>query len=610
MTKLEHALTLAKRGFRVFPVRENAKAPPLLNDWPNKATTDPETIKQFWLAVPNANIAIECSGMIVVDVDVAKGGEDSFQLLGLKYGWPDTLATSTPSGGRHCFFRHPDPVSNSVGALGAGIDVRSAGGYVVAPGSTTDRGVYDFVSGSRDIAPAPAWLVDRLGTPAPERASTGQPVLDATAEVVARAKDWLAGQLPAIEGFGGDAHTFKVVAGLRDMGVSADQALELLPAWNQFCSPPWSPDELGVKVVNAYKYGQNEPGVRAVLAEDFPVVDTLKGINSMPVDTLKGMAALRLSQFANSEHKGPGYLVKGILNRRTYAELFGAPGEGKTFVALDLAYHVAGAKPWMGRKVHAGPVLYLAYEGIGGLVKRAQALRQHYGGADVPLYVTGAAYDLRSLPGRQQLGQVIAGLPEKPILIVVDTFARALMGGDENSAQDVGAFNSAVAALIENTGACVLIVHHSGKNKNAGARGSSALLGAIDTELEVDNGQVTSRKQRDVEIGEPIGFTLKGVSVGMDEDGDLLTSCVVVAGTVAASSPTGRLTGNPKRGFEILCDLAPDNKPVSEHAWRDGCMEFLGNKDVSKRFYDIKKALVRKGYVVEGTDRTVTRSIE
>jgi len=319
----------------------------------------------------------------------------------------------------------------------------------------------------------------------------------------------------------------------------------------------------------------------------------------------------RLSEFAGLERRGPGYLIKGLLQRRSYAELFGQPGEGKTFVALDMAYHVAAGKPWMDRKVHGGVVLYMAYEGVGGMVKRAQALRQKYGDKDVPLYVAGAAFNLREPTGRQEMAALLAELPEKPVLVVVDTFARALMGGDENSAQDVGAFNSAVAALIESTGACVMIIHHSGKNKSAGARGSSALLGAIDTELEVDHGCVVASKQRDVELSEPIGFRLKAVVVGLDEDGDGMTSCVVEASDdVSQGKPSGKISGNAKRGFDVLCALRPTNDPVTEEEWREGCREFLGTKSVSQRFYDLKIALLRKRYIEQNEAGMITRRCE
>lgn len=369
--------------------------------------------------------------------------------------------------------------------------------------------------------------------------------------------------------------------------------------------PPWSPVDLAAKARNAYHYAQNEPGARVALPEDFPVVETPADPLPAPRRPLAG--AIRLAEFAARERRGPGYLVKGLLERASYANAYGAPGEGKTFIALDLAYHVAAGRPWQTRKVHAGPVLYLAYEGVGGMVKRAQALRQRHGNEDVPLYIAAADYNLREPAGRKALGELLATLPDKPVLIVVDTFARALMGGDENSAQDVGAFNQAVGALIESTKACVMIVHHSGKNKTAGARGSSAILGAIDTELEIDQRQVFSKKQRDIELAEPIGFKLVPLVVGVDEDGDEITSCVVepaVAGRMGV-----RLAGNQKRALQILCEMAQDNSPVQMDDWRDRCKEFLGPR-VRQGFFDIKKQLLSKGIVVAGPNDTVTRRIE
>jgi len=381
----------------------------------------------------------------------------------------------------------------------------------------------------------------------------------------------------------------------------------MLEDWNKRCRPPWTPEELGVKMHNAYNYGQNEPGAKTVLPDEFPVIP--EKVSKPQSDTPKGMA-IRLADFAQGQQQAAGYLVKGLLQRGTYSELFGAPGAGKTFVALDIAYHVAAGLPWMERKVHAGPVLYLAYEGLGGLVKRAQALRQRHGEADVPLYIAGGNFNLREPKGRQALGQVISELPERPALIVIDTFARALMGGDENSAQDVGAFNSAVAALIESTGACVILIHHPGKQKTSGARGSSALLGAVDTEIEIDNHQVIATKQRDIELTPPIGFKLVPVMVGVDEDGDELTSCVVESAVITLAGAAGQLTGNQKRGFEALCAMSPNNAPVQELAWREACRDFLGDKAFNQRFWDVKKALLKKQIVFVDGNGGITRRLE
>jgi hypothetical protein len=599
------AEVLTGKGFAVFPIRSGAKYPPIWRDWPNRATKTPDSA--HW--PPGSNTGIHCKGLLVVDVDVKKGGGDSLTFLKMVHDLPDTLTSLTPSGGQHLFYRLPEGhpgVANRVQGLGKGLDVRSTGGYVVAPGSAlADGGEYRFENPDAEMAPAPEWLILKSGTFVP-KSGTNEAVPDAGDAVYERAMEWLAGQAPAAEGQGGDARTFVVAAGLRDMGVSEAQALELLPSWNERCEPPWDPADLAVKVANAYRYAENEPGARAALPEDFPIIEGAKLAKRAPVNT----RALRLSEFANSATRGAGYVVKGLMQRRSYAEIFGSPGAGKTFVALDMAYHVAAGTPWMDRKVHPGPVLYLAYEGTGGLIKRAHALRQKYGTADVPLYISSATFNLREATGRNELGALMAELPAKPVLIVIDTFARALMGGDENSAQDVGAFNGGVAALIENTGACVCIIHHSGKDKSKGARGSSALLGAIDTEIEVDAGQVCARKQRDMEVSAPIGFKLAPVVVGIDDDGDEETSCVVEPAAVPAGPMSKRITGNAKRGFDALCALSPGNEPVSQGAWRDACRDFLSGKAVDQRFYDIKRSLLDSGHITVDSQGLISRRLE
>jgi hypothetical protein len=599
-TKLDAAIALAAKGFEVFPIKPGAKFPPLVKDWPNKASNIVQFFGPWWDKNPDANIGIHAKGMIVIDVDVNKGGDDSLALLEMTHGFPETLTTITPTGGRHLFYRTDAPVANGVDCLGRGVDIRGQNGYVVAPGSEVEAGRYRF---DKDIpiAYAPDWLVLKLGTVVHKTSTSTIDVQDAPVDVVERAREWLAKQPGAVEGEGGDAQTFKVICALRDLGPSAEQAGELLANWNDRCSPPWSPSELGVKVDNAYAYAQNDAGARAAMPDDFPVMDVPAAPPRKPTKVT------RLSQFANQESKGAGYLAKGLLQKASYAIAYGPPGGGKTFTLLDLAYNIAAGKDWMGHKVHGGPVLYLPFEGGGGLVKRAQALRQKYGQEDVPFFIAPASFNLRELAGRQVLASVIADLPEKPVLIVIDTLARALMGGDENSAQDVGAFNSAVAALIEATGACVMVVHHSGKNQNAGARGSSALLGAIDTELQISDNRVTASKQRDVEIGAPIGFKLVPVVVGVDSDGDEMTSCVVEPDAVG-TGPTGRLAGHAKRGFEVLCQIRPDNTSISDIEWKEACLEFLPARKAS--FYDMKNVLMKKRYIVIDNEGLVTRRME
>jgi len=420
--------------------------------------------------------------------------------------------------------------------------------------------------------------------------------------------DWLQTAERSVKGAGGDQAAYRVACQLRDFGLDYAQCVSAMrsDAWDLGCG--WREGRLEDKPIrSAYRYATGEPGSKIATPDDFPDMSKIPGFIDTSAERVSKSSLLTLVDFAGQSDRSMGYVVKGVFQRGSYAEVFGAPGEGKTFVALDLAYNIAAGTPWMGRKVHGGPVLYLPYEGRGGLVNRAKALRQRYGDAEVPLYFGHAPFNIREAAGRRDLGALMAQMPAKPVMIVFDTFAKALMGGDENSAQDVGSFNNAIEALIANTGACVVIVHHSGKDKSKGARGSSALLGALDTEIEIDSGQVIARKQRDIELGEPVGFKLVPMVIGQDQDGDDLTSCVVDAHAAASVQGLPRLAGNARRGFEVLCALRPDNAPITSREWQDNCVEFLGQKAIAQRFYDIKRQLLGKGYIVVENDLITRR---
>jgi hypothetical protein len=638
--KLDAALALAARGFHVIPIAADAKFPPLMKDWPGWATSTDGLIADAWERNPDANIGIHCAGMAVIDVDPRKGGDDSFAVLDTIYELPATLTTRTPSGGRHLFYALPDGhpgVPNSVGTLAPGLDVRSTGGYVVAPGSEVATGRYVFEA-DVPIALAPTWLVERLGE-IKLRQSEHLEVPDAPEEVIARATTWLARHEGAIEGQGGDLHTYQTACRLRDFGISEAQALGLMLEWNYtVCLPPWSPEELIRKIQNAYRYAQEEGTKLAVSAVDFPLpadapvyFEAEMGNEAVPFGPKANLPTgaapytgppgstrrnkpQRLAEFAADGPATPDYLIKGFLYRQAYGVVYGVRSAGKTFAALDMAYHVAAGLPWMGRKVKQGLVLYLPYEGAGGLRKRAQALRAHYGPADVPFYIQSARYNLRATEGRAALGEAIAALPEKPALIIFDTFAHALCGGDENSAQDVGEFNAGVAALIEHTGACVLVLHHPAKSGNGGPRGSGALPGAIDIELEVvGDGParvVYSHKQRDTELAEPVPFKLQVVPLGMDDDGDPVTSCVVVPSTMARDAARDLKGGSSaKRVIDVMCELRPDNAPVTELELREACVErFLGKHRGA--WHDVRRQLLQSRMITIDAEGMLTRRME
>lgn len=166
----DSALSLARAGWRIVPLPPGMKAPGP-KDWPTLATNDPATVSKWWTEQPQANVAIVGgNGLLMLDVDPRHGGDISLTALQQQYGTlPATLTARTPSGGRHLYFRGPD-VGNSAGKIGAGLDIKSRAGYVVAPPSRTaaipnkqSEGTYEWVDVSVVPAQAPRWLIDLAG---------------------------------------------------------------------------------------------------------------------------------------------------------------------------------------------------------------------------------------------------------------------------------------------------------------------------------------------------------------------------------------------------------------------------------------------------------------
>lgn len=234
------------------------------------------------------------------------------------------------------------------------------------------------------------------------------------------------------------------------------------------------------------------------------------------------------------------YLIKGVLGCGAMSVVYGPSNSGKTFFALDLAYHLAIGAQWRGRRVKAAAVLYLAAEGGQGVRNRIAALRATHGVCEVPLALRRAGLDLLHKEADLQqvydlAKEVQARAPDAPLLIVIDTLSRIMAGGDENSAADMTALIRNIDAIREATGAHIMLVHHTGKDTARGARGHSSLRAATDTEIEVGvTGEEDEQhraamvtKQRDYQGGETFAFTLKSVELGHDQDGDKVTSCIV-----------------------------------------------------------------------------------
>lgn len=227
-----------------------------------------------------------------------------------------------------------------------------------------------------------------------------------------------------------------------------------------------------------------------------------------------------------SESPAPEPLVYGLLNLDTESWLIGAPGSLKSFIALDIAGHVAGGQQWQGHRVKQRDVLYLAAEGQRGMVLRTRAWLKVNGSMDG---VTFLPYPVQVKSNDGQWAALVEIAAElKPGLIVLDTQARISVGLEENSATDMGILINAVGALKRATGACVLVVHHTGRD-GKDARGSSALDGAQDTELKVKRPddakgraaltvKLTQDKQKDMSEGDGRGLELAMKVVQLEPD--------------------------------------------------------------------------------------------
>ena len=252
------------------------------------------------------------------------------------------------------------------------------------------------------------------------------------------------------------------------------------------------------------------------------------------IELLPAESKIRIEPWDTIQDEPVEWLIQDVLPRKGFSALFGPPGSFKSFVALDIAHSIATGTAWMGKDVTTpGAVLYICGEGHGGIGARIRACRLHHKtepGAKV--YVIRHQLNLRSSKEDiQQLQLAISNLVQREQvrfeLVQIDTLARAFGGGNENDSSDMGAFIASLSKIQRLLDCALQIVHHVGKDITKGLRGHSSLLGALDTELELqrldgtlqDNhiagsGNITITKQKDGSDGAKYGFRM--VKVNLD----------------------------------------------------------------------------------------------
>lgn len=261
------------------------------------------------------------------------------------------------------------------------------------------------------------------------------------------------------------------------------------------------------------------------------------------------------------------FLVKDTLVQGSLVAIVSPPDIGKTFLVLDLMLSVAaGEKTWLGRPLkQSGPVVYVIGEGLGRFKLRVLAWRQtHTVNRALPFYWIDQAVPLLDEKAMRAFLKHAAGL--KPAVIVFDTLSRCLTGGDENSASDMGMAMAACDELRARTKALVALLHHTKKDSTV-ERGSSALRGAVDTILTLqedadDRGllTLTCERQKDTEPFEPFQIKRRVIQLDdvYDDEGANEASCVIQVATEQDMSSVGG-----KRHARIL-DLVRKNPGISK----------------------------------------------
>jgi len=320
---------------------------------------------------------------------------------------------------------------------------------------------------------------------------------------------------------------------------------------------------------------------------------------------------------ANMAVNPVSWLVGGYIEEDALAVMYGPPGKGKSFLALDMSCCIATDTLFHGHSVKKGAVFYIAGEGHNGLARRLRAWAEH-NEEQMPelLFVSEAPAELSSATSAASVAEAVEQLAdvtgEAPALIVVDTLARNF-GGDENSATDMGQFVRNADALRRRWKATVLIAHHSGKDGDRGARGSSALKGAADAEYEVSRNEsdqlirLTPKKMKDAEEPEPLAFELISVPI-TDDTGEPILGAALQASEYTEPSPVAEKLGkNQKTALEELTRLHDEIAAELERQGRGDCPVNVTLKSWNKRcseagiprqrYHDAKKSLAERQYI-------------
>lgn len=450
----DHALAMAKRGFRVFPLAPGSKIPYQGSRGVLDATTDLPAITGW---PDDCNYGIACgNGLCVIDVDV-KPGHPGKESLAKIIGLPPTLITRTPSGGWHMYYKCPIPTRSKNAAM-PGIDFRADGYYVVGPGSVLENGVYEQVEGYGNelIELPPAILKQLVGVEAPD-SPKNEP-------------GWVE-QLSQGSGPGTHDDSMTKLAGYYlAKRLNVAQVIDIIESG--YGKRAWNEDGNGQRVYGVVRRVDIERVVNSIArAEARKAQATVP--NSQPLSS-RDAGTLALVDLSTVPEPGPQPMYLGGRLVVGYPNVFYAEGgKGKSMIALGLATCMAADRQFCNLYLPSGPVLYLDWE----LSQEDQARRAYKiaRGLGLPAPPKGLLYapPLDSLPNlADQVAEIIEN--EKPVVVVIDSLGPAAGGNPESAEETIPLFTA-----IRSLGVTSLILDHQSKMQEGQSYKAKTIFGSV-----------------------------------------------------------------------------------------------------------------------------------
>lgn len=535
-----------------------------------------ELRKMFPSDCCNVGIATgEASGVFVVDIDDDLGRKELEEICEL----PPTLMATTGRG-THFFYKWPgEPVISRNGFLNK-VDIKGDGGYVVGAGSLHQTGTqYQFINPLEDIAEAPKELLDLVVKSRIEK-HRKKPTTKQANFLFSSDNNKTPGEVREMLSF------ISPNCGYQDwlnVGMALHSEMYDCELWDDWsangdtyedglCYSKWET----FKTNGGVSFGTIYHMAREGGYDDKPKALTIEDVQKK-VEVTTTEEVVETGEVAEKE-RNLFYIsgddidfdpdcddfVQDMLMNDDVSVIYGRSNCGKTFFIMDLCYHIVEGREYRGKRVEQGEVMYVALEGARGVAKRIQAHKKNsMGSSDLSkFHMMPCGVDFLDPEGniKEFIDILVEDFSDKDLkMIVIDTLARAIGGGDENSGTDMGILVKHADVIREVTGAHVCFVHHSGKDKAKGARGHSSLQAAIGTEIEIVRGEdeeyatVKFRKQKDVDMGEDMYFGLKSIPIGVNKYNEEVSSCVVEP-VDGAEEKVIKLKGGSRIAYDALVE--------------------------------------------------------